>query len=205
MDTEYVTGWLNLWLGRILVRNINITAEAFVILHTDYINVTFFKDPVTKFHHSPGCIIARSTVTGYIVGVKIGRIVSRKDKIKKEDRFDWIAKLPKFLNLPHFLVYFSNLGPTMESLRLGPEYMFQDLEDANMIYYSQVLSVGSEARGKGLGTELMRRGYKIAKEVSPVYLTCLVLIIGNQKFYELMLLIIILNEYWLFSIANIRI
>ena len=44
--------------------------------------------------------------------------------------------------------------------------MFQDLEDANMIYLAILLSVGREARGKGLGTELMRRGYEIAKQVS---------------------------------------
>ena len=124
-------------------------------------------------------------MTGSLVGVKIGRILSRKDKIKKEPTFDWIAKLPKFLNLPHHLVYFSNLGPVIESLRLGPEYMFQDLEDANMIYEAQVLSVASEARGKGLGTELMRRGYKIAKEVNSVNLTDLLLIVGNENFMKL--------------------
>ena len=49
--------------------------------------------------------------------------------------------------------------------------MFQDLEDANMIYLAMLLSVGSEARGKGLGTELMRRGYEIAKKVCSVYLS----------------------------------
>ena len=58
----------------------------------------------------------------------------------------------------------------MESSRYGHQYMFQDLEDANMIYLAQLLSVGSEARGKGLGTELMRRGYKIAKEVNSLHL-----------------------------------
>ena len=69
------------------------------------------------------------------------------------------------------MVYFSNLGPSLETLRFGHQYMFQDLEDANMIYLAMLLSVGSEARGKGLGTELMRRGYEIAKKVSSVYLS----------------------------------
>ena len=124
------------------------------------------QDPVTKFAHAPGCIIARSTVTGNLVGLRLGKIVARKDKVQKDPRFDWMAKLPKFLNLPHMLVYFSNLGPAMEKLRFGHEYMFQDLEDANMIYLAILLSVGSEARGNGIGTELMKRGYQIAKEVS---------------------------------------
>ena len=136
-----------------------------------------FEDPVTKFAHSPGCLIARSTVTGNLIGAKLGRIVSRKDKVKKDPRFDWVAKLPTFLHLPHFLVYFANLGPHFERLRFGHQYMFQDLEDANMIYLAILLSVSSEARGKGLGTELMRRGYEIAKQVYHeclFYLLCII-------------------------------
>ena len=78
------------------------------------------------------------------------------------------------------MVYFSNLGPSMESLRFGHQYMFQDLEDANMIYLAQLLSVGSEARGKGLGTELMRRGYEIAKEVNFVYISGLLWITNKE-------------------------
>ena len=104
-------------------------------------------------------------MTGNLIGAKLGRIVSKKDKVKKDPRFDWVAKLPAFLHLPHFLVYFGNLGPHVERLRFGHQYMFQDLEDANMIYLAILLSVSSEARGKGLGTELMRRGYEIAKQV----------------------------------------
>ena len=126
-------------------------------------------DPVKKYLHAPACIIARSTVTGNLIGVRSGSIISRKDKLKKDPRFDWVAKLPKFLNLPHWLVYFSNLGPTMEELRFGNQYVFQDLDDANMVYMAILLSVGREARGKGLGTELMKRGYQVAKKVKLGY------------------------------------
>ena len=95
----------------------------------------------------------------------MGRIVSRKDKIKNE-RFDWVANLPMCLNVPHYLTYFSNIGPLFEKVRFGHQYMFEDLDNANMIYLAILLSVGREARGKGLGTELIRRGYEIAKGVS---------------------------------------
>ena len=118
-----------------------------------------------KFVYSPGCIIARNSMTGKLIGCRMGKIVSRKDKIKDE-RFDWVAKLPTCFNVPHYLTFFSNTGPLFEKLRYGHDYMFKDLEDANMIYLAILLSVGREARGKGLGTELMRRGYEIAKGVS---------------------------------------
>ena len=54
----------------------------------------------------------------------------------------------------------------VDTLHYGKQQMFDDLKDAKMIYYCMALSVGSEARGKGLGSELIKRGYKIAKDVS---------------------------------------
>ena len=44
-----------------------------------------------------------------------------------------------------------------------------DLEDANTVYMCMILSVGEEARGKGLGTELIKRGYEVAKKVTNIY------------------------------------
>ena len=120
---------------------------------------------MTKVVHSPGCVIAKSTVTGNIVGSRIGKIVSKNDRIENE-RADWFAKLPRFLNIPHVLVFMGNIGPLFEKLRFGHAYMFQDLPNANKIYYCTLLSVGSEAQGKGVGTELFRRGYELAKQVS---------------------------------------
>jgi hypothetical protein len=125
-----------------------------------------FLDVVTKYDHAQSCIIARSTVTGNLVGLRVGKIVSRKDKVKKFPRMDWAAKLPKFLSLPHWLVFDGNIGPLFEKLRMGQEYIFVDLEDADMVYECMFLSVGKEARGKGLGSELIKRGYEIAKKVN---------------------------------------
>ena len=125
----------------------------------------FLKDPVTKYKHSPGCIVAKSTISGNIVGARLGTVVSRNDPVKNE-RFDWMANLPLCLPVPHCLTFSSNLGPLFEKLRFGPQYMFEDLENANTIYKCLILSVGREARGKGLGTELMKRSYELAKQVS---------------------------------------
>ena len=92
-------------------------------------------------------------------------MISRQDASQNE-RVDWMAKLPRFLNTPHVLVFWGNIGPIFEKLRFGHAYMFEDLPNANFIYYCTLLSVGSEAQGKGIGTELFRRGYELAKQVS---------------------------------------
>ena len=113
-------------------------------------------------------------MSGNLVGLRVGKIVSRKDKVKPFPRADWVAKLPTFLNIPHWLVYMGNMGHFMQKLRIGPEYIFLDLEDADMVYECMCLSVGKEARGKGLGTELIRRGYEIAKKVNIMSLGILV-------------------------------
>ena len=125
----------------------------------------FYIGSVKKIRHSPGCVIARSTETGNIVGARIGKIVSKDDPVENE-RIDWAANLPKFVSIPYVLVFWGNLGPVMEELGFGPAYMFKQLPDAKMIYYCGLLSVSSEAQGKGLGTELFRRGYELAKQVS---------------------------------------
>ena len=104
-------------------------------------------------------------MTGNLVGLRVGKILSRKDKVKKSPKFGWVAKVPKFIGLPQWLVWTASVMPFLEKMRYGPEYVFVDLEDADMIYECMFLCVGKEARGKGLGTELIRRGYEIAKKV----------------------------------------
>lgn len=132
--------------------------------------VELVDDPVTKYKHSPGCIVAKSTTTGNIVGARLGTVVCRNDPVKNE-RIDWVANLPLWFPVPHYLTFASNVGPLFEKLRFGPPYMFEDLENANTIYRCLMLSVGREARGKGLGTELMKRSYELAKQVSLSLLT----------------------------------
>ena len=58
----------------------------------------------------------------------------------------------------------------MSNMRFGKEFLFDELEDANMVYYCMILCVGDEARGKGIGTELIRRGYNIAKKVNQIFI-----------------------------------
>ena len=68
------------------------------------------------------------------------------------------------------MIFWANVGPLFEELRYGNQYAFMDLEDANTVYMCMILSVGEEARGKGLGTELIKRGYEVAKKVTHFYL-----------------------------------
>ena len=122
-------------------------------------------EPVTVYDHAPASIIARSTETGNLVGLRVGTILSRKDKVKVYPSLEWAAKLPKLFNLPKWLVFNGNLGPLLEKAKYGHHHVFVNLEDADMVYLCMFLCVGKEARGKGLGTELFRRGYEIAKKV----------------------------------------
>ena len=121
-----------------------------------------------KVLHSPGCLIARSTETGNIVGARIGKIVSKDDPVQNE-RMDWAVNLPKYLSPPYAFVFWGNCGPIFEKMGYGHAYMFKQLPDAKMIYYCILLSVSSEAQGKGLGTELFRRGYELAKQVKNMF------------------------------------
>ena len=75
-------------------------------------------------------------------------------------------KLPKFFRFPPVMINMINVGLMLEEIRYGHHMAFEELEDAQMIYFCMVLSVGSTERGKGLGTELIKRGYNLAKKVT---------------------------------------
>ena len=49
-------------------------------------------------------------------------------------------------------------------MKYGQKYAFSDLKDANKIYFAANVCVSATGRGLGLGSELVRRGYKIAKQ-----------------------------------------
>merc|ERR1719510_814785 len=53
-----------------------------------------------------------------------------------------------------------------------------------MIYFCMVLSVGSTERGKGLGTELIKRGYKLAKTAGCDYTYSAASSKFTQKIYK---------------------
>ena len=127
-------------------------------------------EPVVDIINGPSCIIARSTETDNIVGIRTGHIVSRADKQKKMPNFAWIARLPKFFRVHPLLVFGANSLIMMNDVHYGAgkDLMFKQCEDAEMIYHCFVLSVGAEAQGKGLGTELIKRGYTLAKKVNSV-------------------------------------
>ena len=130
-----------------------------------------FTDPVAKVTYGPSCIVARSTTSNNIVGVRTGCIMSRKDKLKKEEIGCWscFLRLPKCLRVPPLMLNMINLGVLLEEIRYGHHMAFDELEDAQMIYFCNVVAVGATERGKGLGTELIKRGYDLAKKVTQIF------------------------------------
>ena len=51
----------------------------------------------------------------------------------------------------------------MDLIRYGKKYCFEDVPEATKVYVGMSLSVTSEGRGKGLGTELLKRSMAFAK------------------------------------------
>ena len=134
---------------------------------------------MTKVSHGPACIIARSTETNNIVGIRTGQIESKAYRDgrgrkclrilrRKLQDSSWLAKLPKCFRVSPLIVFFANMSKLCKDIHYDEELMFEQCGNVEMVYHCWVLSVGVEAQGKGLGTELIKRGYKLAKKVNSV-------------------------------------
>ena len=134
-----------------------------------FIAILIFTDPVTKTVHGPSCIVARNTTSNNIVGIRTGQIYSRKEK-KKDPSLSWLSGLPKWLRIPPLVIYLANADILMAELHYDKYKIWDELGDASMIYFCYILCVGGDERGKGLGAELIKRGYDIAKKVSQIFI-----------------------------------
>ena len=141
--------------------------------------------PITKVEITPACIIARSTEDDCIVGVRMGEIVSRKN-VKDEPLppIMWIGNLPSFIPIPKKLIDMTNVIQHFNDLKYSKCNAFDDLKDTDMIYFAANVCVSSKARGLGLGTELIKRGYEIAKKAGCGYTYILASSIYSQKIFH---------------------
>ena len=141
--------------------------------------------PITKVEITPACIVARSTEDDYIVGVRMGEIVSRKN-VKDEPLppIMWIGNLPSFIPIPKKLIDMTNVIQHFNDLKYSKCNAFEDLKDTDMIYFAANVCVSSKARGLGLGTELIKRGYEIAKNAGCGYTYILASSIYSQKIFH---------------------
>jgi len=141
--------------------------------------------PITEVEITPSCIVARSTVDNSIVGCRMGEIVSRKNA--KDDPLPpimWIGSLPAFLPIPKKLIDVTNLIQQNIDLNYGKCNAFQELKDADKIYFAANVCVSDKARGFGLGTELVKRGYDIAKKSGCAYTYIIATSMYSQKIFH---------------------
>ena len=141
--------------------------------------------PITKVEITPACIVARSTIDDSLVGVRMGEIVSRKN-VKDEPLppIMWIGNLPSFIPVPKKLIDMTNLLQHWLDLKYSKCNAFEELKDTDMIYFAANVCVSSKARGLGLGTELVKRGYEIAKNSGCGYTYILASSIYSQRIFH---------------------
>ena len=141
--------------------------------------------PITKVEITPACILARSTEDGSIVGVRMGEIVTRKN-VKDEPLppIMWIGNLPSFIPIPKKLIDMTNVIQHFIDLSYSKCKAFEELKDTDMIYFAANVCVSGKARGMRLGTELVKRGYELAKKAGCGYTYILASSIYSQKIFH---------------------
>lgn len=126
----------------------------------------------------PACLVAKSNDTGKIVATRFGMIITKGSHFKDPSILGMsYCSMTSLGNLPTFVPRkvrdAGNCGYLEEKLPMSQESAFKELPDATTIYFCFHLAVGTEARGKGLGLEMIKRGQKLAKKAgcSHTYVT----------------------------------
>ena len=141
--------------------------------------------PVSNVEIAPASIVARSTLDNSIVGCRIGEIESRRNvKRVTLPPILWIGSLPAFLPIPKKLIDMSNVIQHLIDLNYGKNEAFEELKDIDKIYFAANVCVSNKARGCGLGTELVKRGYEIAKNEGCGYTYILASSLYSQKIFH---------------------
>ena len=146
---------------------------------------SFIKNPIRNVEFSPACTVARSTIDNSILGCRMGEIVSREKGIDESiPPIMWIKNLPSFFPVPKKLIDIINLVQLMKDLKYGKQNAFEDLTDTDRIYIATKVCVSDKARGLGLGTELVKRGYDIARINGCGYTYVLASSIYSQRIFH---------------------
>ena len=121
--------------------------------------------PISKIEIAPASIIARSTEDNSIMACRMGQMVSRVNgKDEPLPPIGWLGGLPLWIPIPKKIIDMVNNLKLFEDTNYGKLAAFTDLKDAERIYFAANICVASKARGLGLGSELVKRGYDIAKK-----------------------------------------
>ena len=118
------------------------------------------------FEHTsaPACIVAKSKENGKIIATRFGEIIKKDNQrygiSNMDPNMEFLASLPTFI--PKKVRNVGNFSKLQEKLPYGKYLAFEEIKEADTLYFCHLLCVGREARGKGLGLELIKRGHKLA-------------------------------------------
>ena len=82
-----------------------------------------------------------------------------------------MASMPSWC-FPNQLIKLGMLFLFFDDVRYGNNFAFEEIENLTKLYHGKAVTVGSKARGMGLGKELIKQTNKIAldKGCSHVYI-----------------------------------
>ena len=153
-------------------------------------------EPISRVTVAPASIIARSTEgNNDIIGCRIGAIYDRENFEDSDlPNVLWIGNLPACLPIPKKIIAMLNVMQHLVDLNYSKSQAFAELKDAKRIYFCATVCVSDKARGMGLGTELVKRGYDIAVRTGCDYTYSLASSIYSQKIFHKLGNVTILHE-----------
>jgi len=143
------------------------------------------KDPLKKSQTTPGCLVAKCATTGKILGARIGEVLD-KNSLQPDIRFEAIKDWPPLVPVSRRLRKLACWQAMESKHQFGHDNIFKHPETAasDRIYLDCLVCVNKEARGKGLGGELVRRGHRLAEKAKCSHTYVMATTTGSQKIFQ---------------------
>merc|ERR1719312_2422028 len=141
------------------------------------------KTPLKNSQVNPSCLVARCIKTGRIIGARIGEIID-KATLRPDTRVEAIQNIP--LPISRRLRKLANWQAMETKHQFGHDNVFKDPEtsESERIYLDCLVCVSKEARGRGLGGELVKRGHKLAEKAKCSHTYVMATSTNSQKIFS---------------------
>ena len=144
--------------------------------------------PIRSHMKVPSSLLAKDKTTGKIFAMRIGEIKRRTAEtmmeISKEPDFRFMGNLPTLIPVPRTFVIAGNIQWIFDQLKYSRKTAFEAFENDESIYFSHNITVAREARGKGLGKELIRRAMRMAEKAGCGHTYTLATSIYSQRIFK---------------------
>lgn len=150
---------------------------------TDYTHDEMILDPLKRNAKTPSCLIARDKSSGNLLAIRMG-VVKQRDEVQGDLNLRPFGNMSSCMPIPRSFWMAGNMQRMMDDISYSHKKAFEMFKQDQAIYFASNVTVAREARGKGIGKELIKRAMKLAVKAGCGHSYILATSIYSQKIFK---------------------